>query len=272
MRATVLLVALVTLLAVCPTGAADGDTLRLVPEWPASFEEARREPMRLMPGPPLAEEATHTAPMPGTSEAGQHSFTWTLENPDGTRGPAGSLPLAADEPVRLDVYVSAGPPDPQPAAQPPAGTDAGLAPSLTVEANLTMAGRTLEAEPVTHTIVNPPGEEHVQRYGFSVDHDLAKLEPGDGLRVEVTVHQVDEAQAQATQPAWRIHTGSQHPTGLDLPLEPGETDPETALGLQTVDQPATPDRVRQGAYAALAASVLAAGWAIRRGYRQLREG
>lgn len=271
MRVAVALAGLAVLLALAPGAEAVQDELRLVPEWPSSFDEARREPVRLLPGPPLEDRAYHTATAPGTSEAGEHEFTWTLENPDGTRGPAGPIPLAAGQPARVDVYLSAGPPDGRPVVQTPALADAGAAAELTVEAELTIAGETIPADPITHTIVNTPGDDGVQRYAFSFPHDQVQLDRGEGLSVDVSLHQVDENGTRATQPAWRIHTGAQHPSGISLPVEDRQRGTQAALGLQATDEPSSPDRVQQGAYAALAASVLAAGWALRRGYRQLRD-
>lgn len=274
MRATVLLVATVTVLAGLPTVAAS-DALQLVPEWPASFDEARREPIRLLPGPPIEDRAVHAATEPGARTAGtSHTFHWELQTPDGSPGPAGPLDLATDQPVTVDAYLSAGPPSVQAGTQVPATAEAGLAPAITVEAALTIADETHEPRRATHTLVNTPTEDDVQRYRFTFDITTERLAPGDELAVDLAVHQIDAGDDRATQPAWRIHTGAQHPTQLTLGLDRGQ-DANAALGLQGTDETgedASPDTVRQGAYAALAASVLAAGWAARRGYRQLHEG
>lgn len=273
MRVTIALAGLTLALAMVPAASAAGpDTLTLVPDWPASFDEARREPIRLLPGPPLADRAVHAATEPGSRTAGtSHTFHWTLQTPDGSPGPAGPLDLAAGEPVTVDVHLSAGPPSLTPASDLPAGPEAGLAPTVTVEAAVTIAGETSAPQPVTHTLVNTPAGQDVQRYRFAFDVAADSLDPGEELSLDLAVHQLDTGEDQATQPAWRIHTGAQHPSQLTLVLDPVD-EGSTGLSLQGVSGDASQESVRQGAYAALAASVLAAGWAARRGYRQLGEG
>lgn len=270
MRATVLLVVTLAVLAGLPTVAASG-SLQLVPDWPASFDEARREPIRLLPGPPLEERAVHAATEPGSHAAGtSHTFHWALVTPDGSPGPAGPLDLAPGEPVTVDVHLSAGPPSLPAASELPVSPEAGLAPAVTVEAALTIAEETLEPQRITHTLLNTPSGDDVQRYRFTFDVPTDALDPGEQLAVDLAVHQLDAGEENATQPAWRIHTGAQHPSQLTLVLDPVE-DEGGALSLQNTAGDASRESVRQGAYAALAASVLAAGWAVRRGYRELRQ-
>lgn len=269
MRVQAPLALAVLLLALSPAASAAQGSLQLVPDWPDSFGEARREPIRLLPGPPLAEEATHTAAEPGSRNAGtSHTFHWQLQNPDGSPGPAGPLPLADGEPVLVDVYLSAGPPQQGPGPD-LADAEAGLAPLLSVEAALTIAGETHEPQEATHTVVNTPGDGDVQRYRFAFDVAAERLEAGEGLDVDLSVHQLEPRDETLTQPSWRIHTGANHPSGVQIPLDPAPDGGGTALELQQVGDPSQ-QSIRQGAYAALAASALAIAWAARRGYRELR--
>jgi hypothetical protein len=271
MRLAIALAGLALGLALVPAaGASTGDTMRLVPDWPDSFQEARSEPIHLLPGPPIQEQARHTALTPGSSTAEtRHTFTWQLVNPDGSPGPAGDLPLAPGQPVVLDVYLSVGGPSAAPATQLPEDVQAGLAPSLTVEANLTFAGQSLEPERLTETLVNTPLGEQVYRYRFTFDVRQDELAAGEGMSLELSVHQTREAGEQATQPGWRIHTGAAHPSGVQLSLDPVDDPSPAPLDLQRADE-AEAEELRKGAYGALAASALAGGWALRRGYRELR--
>lgn len=269
MRVQAPLALAVLLLALSPAASAAEDSLQLVPDWPSSFGEARREPIRLLPGPPLAEEATHTAAEPGSRNAGtSHAFHWQLQNPDSSPGPAGPLPLADGEPVLVDVYLSAGPPRQDPGPDPTVA-EAGLAPQISVEAALTIAGETHEPQEATHTIVNTPADEHVQRYRFAFDIATERLDAGEGLAVDLSVHQLEPGDETLTQPLWRIHTGANHPSGVQLPLNPSPDGDGEPLQLQQIGDPSR-QSIRQGAYVALAASVLAIAWAARRGYRELR--
>lgn len=271
MRAQAPLAAVLLLLAASPAVSAAEGSLQLVPEWPDSFGEARREPIRLLPGPPLAERQVHTALEPGSRSAGtSHTFHWQLQNPDGSSGPVGDLSLAADEPVVVDVYLSAGPPQVAPGPD-LSDAQAGAAPQLTVEAALTIAGETHEPKQGSHTIVTTPGSDDVERYRFTFDPATERLGAGEGLAVDLSIHQVEAGGDRFTQPLWRIHTGTQHPSGLTLPLEPTADGDEGHFQLQDTGD-ISQQSVRQGAYAALAASVLAIAWAARRGYRELREG
>jgi hypothetical protein len=269
MRLAIALTGLVLLVGLSPAaGAAGHDTLQLVPDWPDSFDQARREPIPLLPGPPVRERVTHAALEPGSRTAGtSHTFHWSLQNPDGTIGPAGPLFVDTSRQAVLEVHLSAGPPE-APGQEKALPTDAGAAPHLTVDPAVTVAGETLDPEPVTKTLVNPPGGDRVHRYAWQLGLETTKIPQGAGLSVDLAVHQVSLQDEQTTQPMWRIHTGSQHPSGLTLGLEPAEPDDGSSFTFDSTE-PASQERTRQGAYAALAASLVAAGGATIRGYRQL---
>lgn len=271
----VLLVGLAVTIALVPTvSSAPSDEMTLVPEWPEDFQQARSEPIRLLPGPPLREEASRAPLVPGSTTAGtSHSFDLVLENPDGSTGPAGDLALDPSRATVLDVYVSAGPTDDGLPADTPLEDGPGVAPSLTLEARLTVDGTTTPTQQLTQTVVATPEADTVARYRFTFDHGQQTLPAGGGLSVDLSVHQVNRSGEQVTQPQWRIHTDTSHPTGLTVPLAADQSSAGAgaSLSLQGADEMPR-ETVRTGAYAALAAALLAAGWATVRGYRELREG
>lgn len=274
MRLALALAGLALLFAFAPgASAAPSEDLHLVPEWPDSFQQARSEPIRLLPGPALVEERSHAPLLPGSKTGGtSHSFALVLENPDGSTGPAGDLPLDPQRPIVLDVYVSAGPSDDDLPTDTPIGDGPGLAPELTVDAQVEIADQTTDAQRLTATILTLPTDDEVAHYRLTFDLERDELPAGAGLAVDLSVYQIEEGEQQVTQPQWRIHTGTQHPTGLTVPLDPAPagSDSGSSLTLQRASDAST-DRVRQGAYGTLIAALAAAGWAARRGYRQLRE-
>lgn len=272
MRVAVALAGLAVLIALAP-GAQAQEDLRLVPDWPDSMDEARSQPIRLLPGPPMRAEASHAPAAPGSSTAGTaHAFHLTLENPDGSKGPAGAIALDPARPIVLDVYLSAGPSDDDVPEDTATHPGPGLAPRLTVEATLAIANETIGPANATATLVSAPTEDTVTRYRLTFEPDTARLDAGAGLDVDLSIYQAESAGERVTQPQWRIHTGNQHPTGLSLPLDPVQPwqDEGVSLSLQGTDE-VDRDSVRTGAYGALVAAVAAAGWATRRGYRELRE-
>lgn len=275
MRLAIVLAGLAVTIGLAPTaGAYQPDELTLIPEWPESFQQARSEPIRLLPGPPLEEEASHGPLVPGATTAGSsHSFRFDLENPDGSTGPAGDLGLDASEPIVLAIYLSAGPTAGPLPVEAPIDTGTGVAPSLTVEASLTIAGEELGPQRATETLVSTPLEDNVTRYRFTYDTDRERLPAGAGLSVDLSIYQVNRSGEIFTQPAWRIHTGSQNPSGLTVDLAPLPDDEasDEPLSLQGTED-VSRETIRTGAYAALVAALAAAGWAARRGYRELREG
>lgn len=274
MRASFLLAGVVLCLALVPTASA-AEELRLVPEWPESFQDARSERIRLLPGPPIEEQARHGPLVPGASSTGtSHSFQWYLENPDGSPGPAGDLELAEAQPILVDVYLSAGAASGPLGSGLPADPPAGAAPNVTVEATLEIGEATYGPERTTHTLVSTPLEEvgdNVTRYELVFEPEESTVPAGAGLGLDVAVYQANASGERATQPLWRIHTGSQHPTGLSLPLDDTEESSGSPLSLQAADDEASTETVQAGAYATLVASLTAAAWAARRGYRELRE-
>jgi len=273
MRWSIPLALAVTFAAVGTVSAQTRGELRLNPEWPEDFQQARSEPIRLLPGPPVAEDRSHAPLVPGSSTAGtQHAFELVLENPDGSLGPAGDLDLDPSRPIVLDVYAGAGPSDDDGPAATPVDDGSGAAPSLTIEAQVHVGDRTTARQNLTATIVSTPTEDDVTRYRFTFDVTQELLRAGSGLSVDLSVHQVDRGDQRATQPQWRIHTDTDHPTGLTVPLSvttPADGD-RTSFAIEEASA-GSREPVQTGAYGALVAAIAAAGWATRRGYRQLRE-
>jgi hypothetical protein len=225
-----------------------------------------------LPGPPIEENASHAPIVPGSTATGTaHRFQLELQNPDGSTGPAGDLRLDPSRPVVVDLYLSAGPsgqPLPDPAW---AGPGPGAAPSLTVEASLEIADRAVGPQRVTETLVSAPGQDPITRHRLTFPLEQGTLPAGAGLGLDLEVYQVEEGDQQATQPQWRIHTGSQHPSGLTVPMDASSPSRSGVdLSLQQTDE-ASREQVRTGAWASLVGAFVAAGWATRRGYRELRD-
>lgn len=255
-RLSLLVVGLALLSASLPAQAAGHGELHLVPEWPTSFQEAREEPIRLLPGPPI-EEHQRGPLVPGSSTADtEHAFRWTLENPNGTTGPYGDLALDPGEPVVVDVYLSADA-APEPAPKPAPADDTGIAPNLTVEVEVTVAGTTIGPAEETRTLVSSPAHEDVTRYRFSFDHGLPVLPAGAGLSADVSIQQAERAGETLTLPTWNVHVSPEHPTGLSLGLDE-DAEPDEALQPQTTSTSRETQDVRTTAVATLAGSLMAA--------------
>lgn len=255
----------VSLLALAPSaGAAAQEGLLLTPDWPASFDEARSQPVPLLPGPPVKEgERTQDPLAPGLSAAGtEATFELALLNPDGSTGPVGPLDLDPTRAVVFDLFLGA-----DATYEPTRGPDElhedhGAAPRMTVQATLRLADETVGPIEATADLVSTPAEDDVTRYRFTYDIEAEILPAGAGMDVTFSVYQADRSGQRVTQPLWNIHTDQAHPTGVQLPLE--DAGEGSQLSLQsTPTSPGGPSNAT-GAYIALVGGTATAlGAAVR---------
>lgn len=218
--------------------AAGGPAVELYAQWPSDFATAVEEPIALTPLAPLGDPDLSSGPAtPGSRTAGtQVTFTYRLVTPNGSAGPSGDVRLDPSRPVRVDLYLSADQTAwPAAAGPPPEDVDYGVAPQVTVEATLHVAGDVVATDARTQHLVTAPEPvgTPVHRYVLELPVDEPVLREGAGLTIELAVHQIDRHGEQAHQPLWNVHTGERFPSGVTIPTDPVQRPPTQDEGLST---------------------------------------
>lgn len=265
------------LIAAPATSQATGASLELFAHWPANIAEAMEAPIVLTPLYPDGEPDLSQGPaLPGVERAGTlPQFTYTLINPDGSPGPFGDVALDTQRPAVLTFFLSADEtPWPTAAGEPPVDADYGVVPTVTVSAELRFGERVVAQADETHDLVSLPDPigAQIQAYILAFDVPEDVLRAGQGLHVDIAIHQVTAEQDRVMQPGFNVHTGQDHPTGLVLPLVVDERldedrDGISALAFDEMD-PETKRSVALGtliaALAIAAASLVKIVWDLRR--------
>jgi hypothetical protein len=239
MRANPLLIGLAATVLLASPAMAQASDLVLSPIWPDRFEDARSQPLPLVVGTPAGEDDRSYGPKaPGSASSGtQASITYAIQTPEGDPGPVGLIDLDPSKPVVLDVYLSAdATPEPTGLEPAPVSNSQGVAPELTVHAELAVDGTVTDEAEQTETLVSAPGTDRVTHYRFDLHHDREILEPGTSFEVRYKVSQAAPDGEAAHQPLWNVHTGGGHPSGLTLPAE---------VSIDPVTEPVTTDSLRE---------------------------
>ncbi|MDX1611824.1 MAG: hypothetical protein R3185_05605 [Candidatus Thermoplasmatota archaeon] len=255
-------------------GTGTAELTWLYAHWPASIGEAQRAPIPMDEIYPDEEPDLSEGPgLPATSLTGQvPQFTYQLTDFFGNVGPMGTLHMDTGQPAVLRFYMSADQtPWPSAAGAPPEDLDHGVAPRVTVQARLLTTQTLVGHGSLTQDLVSLPEElgQGVHTFEVPITLEANQVPARSGLRVEISIHQVDQAGVRATQPLYNVHTGEQHPTGLALPLmnpeglllEDGARD--EPLAVQAVRDPGGLDDedrelVRMGASGTLGAALATA--------------